>query len=118
MKTTKNLPMIGALMLSLVSARPQPAPGENEPTALPSVNLPTAASEVVRLSEAGSTEEVILAYIQRSTAPFNLSADQILYLRDIGISSPMITAMLNRDHELQSQGQVYNYDQKLYPSSN
>src|SRR5262249_4333364 len=47
-----------------------------------------------------------------------LSADDILYLKDIGISSAVITAMLNRDHDLQSRGQTYNYDQKLYAPVN
>ncbi|HTL54903.1 MAG TPA: DUF6600 domain-containing protein [Candidatus Limnocylindrales bacterium] len=118
MKNTKTLAILGVVMLSLLSARPQPAPEETQAPASAPASLPPTASEVVRLSEAGSTEDVLVAYIQRSTYPFNLSADQILYLRDIGISSPVITAMLNRDHELQTQGQAYTYDQKVYPPAN
>src|SRR5436305_1386297 len=112
MKNTKQLALLGGLMLSLTSARSQPATPEGpgvpvEAQAPAPVNLGPAAGEVVRLSEAGSTEDVIVAYIQRSGAAFNLSADQILYLRDIGLSSPVIQAMLNRDHELQTGGPSY-----------
>ena len=46
-----------------------------------------------------------MAYIQNSPAGFNLSADQILYVRDLGLSSQVITAMLNRDAMLRSQPQ-------------
>jgi hypothetical protein len=71
----------------------------------------------MRLAEAGTADDVILAYVQNSTSPFNLSADQILYLRDIGLSSPVMTAMLNRDNVLRNQPQTYSYDQKLYPAT-
>jgi hypothetical protein len=81
-------------------------------------DLTPGANEVIRLSEAGTTEEVVQGYVNRSTAAFNLSADDILYLKDIGISSAVITGMLNRDHELQSRGPGYNYDQKLYAPAN
>ncbi|HZR21100.1 MAG TPA: DUF6600 domain-containing protein, partial [Verrucomicrobiae bacterium] len=71
------------------------------PAAPPAVS--PAAAEVVRLAEAGTSDDVILAYIQNSTGTFELSADQILYLRDIGVSSPVITAMLGRDSVLRGQ---------------
>jgi hypothetical protein len=124
MKKMKWLGMMGAMMLPIISAYPQPSipqpPADGQPQAVPSVpaDLTPGANEVIRLSEAGSTEEVVLGYVNRSTAAFNLSADDILYLKDIGISSPVITAMLNRDHDLQSQGQAYTYDQKLYAPAN
>ena len=112
-------------MLPIVSAHPEPsvptpAPDSNRPELVPSIptDLTPAVSEVIRLSEAGSSEEVILGYIMGSRAPFNLSDDDILYLKDIGLSSPVVAAMLNRDHDLQGQGQVYTYDQKAYPATN
>ncbi len=91
-----------------------PAPAVSAPVA----DLPPGAAEVVRLSQAGTGEDVILAYIHDSTYHFNLTADQILYLRDLGLSSTMISAMLNREHELQGQGQTYTYDQRLYAPAN
>src|SRR5579859_8262830 len=80
------------------AVEPAPAGGPTQPPA-----VPPAAAEVVRLAQAGTSDDVMLAYIQNNTALFELSADQILYLRDIGISSPVITAMLSRDNTLRSQ---------------
>jgi hypothetical protein len=64
------------------------------------VPLTPGAAEVVRLAQSGVEEDVVLAYVQRVTEPFNLSADNIVFLRDLGISSPVLTEMLNRDKEI------------------
>jgi hypothetical protein len=69
------------------------------------------------MAEAGTSDDVLLAYVKNSTSTFDLSADQILYLRDIGVSSPVISAMLSRDTDLKSQAAPYTYDQKLYPAT-
>src|SRR6266436_6422439 len=125
MKNLKWLGMLGVLMLPILSAQPQPSMpqppadgGQPQVTPLIPADLTPAVNEVIRLSEAGTSEEITLGYINRSAAPFNLSADDILYLKDIGLSSTVITQMLNRDHDLQAQGQTYAYDQKLYPPAN
>src|SRR5580765_6882147 len=77
------------------------APGE----APAPVAVSPAAAEVLRLAQSGVGEEVVLAYVQNSPGGFELTSDQILYLRDIGISSPVISAMLNRDAGLRNQPQ-------------
>lgn len=124
MKQQKWLNLILALGLPCTAALAQPAasPDSNlppgQPVSPPPVALPSGAAEVVRLSESGTSEDVILSYIHDANSRFNLSADQILYLRDIGCSSAVISAMLNRDHELQAQTTTYNYEQKLYPPAN
>src|SRR5690348_9188640 len=99
MKTTKWLGALGAALLPLLSVQAQPStpapPADaGQPQVTPSVpaDLTPGVNEVIRLSEAGTGDDVTLAYIQRATAPFNLSADDILYLRDVGLSSPVITA--------------------------
>ncbi|HWY77125.1 MAG TPA: DUF6600 domain-containing protein [Verrucomicrobiae bacterium] len=61
------------------------------------------AAEIVKLAEAGSSDDVILAYVQNSQGTFDLSADGIIYLKDLGVSSPVITAMINHDTTLRSQ---------------
>ena len=86
---------------AVISAPPVTPAGAPAQPANPVVS--PAAAEVVRLAQAGTSEDVVLAYIQNDTAPFNLGADQILYLRDIGVSSTAITAMINRDSVLRSQ---------------
>ena len=68
--------------------------------------LSPAAAEVVRLAGAGTSEDVVLAYVQNSQAPFELNADQILYLKDLGVPSPVVTAMLNHDSAFHAQAPV------------
>jgi hypothetical protein len=116
MKRSRWVGLIAAFAIPFLTVRAQtpsnatPPPGTS---AAPAVS--PGAAEVVRLAEAGTSDDVILAYIQNSTSTFDLSAEQILYLRDIGLSSPVIAAMLSRDSALRNQAQPYTYDQKLYP---
>ena len=54
---------------------------------------------MVRLATSGVGDDVVLAYIKNSQAPFNLSADDVLYLKDIGLSPEVTSAMLTpRQH--------------------
>src|SRR5438477_11596827 len=117
MKRTTRMGLVASIILPLLDgcAQPQPLPVAVDPppeqviSAAPETDAPSvspAAAEVIRLAQSGVGEEVMLTYIQNSPAAFNLSADQILYLKDLGISSPVITAMLNRDAALRSQPQL------------
>lgn len=102
-----------ALLFMRVYAQPVPGPEnvgapENLSPDVPGETLaPVAVSppvgEVIRLAQSGVGEDVVLAYVQNSTGGFELTSDQILYLRDIGVSSPVISAMLNRDAGLRNQ---------------
>ena len=75
--------------------------------------LSPPAADVVKLVQSGTTDQVILGYIQNSQTPYNLSADAVLYLKDLGVSSQVITAMLN--HDKSTSGPAYIYNQQLYP---
>src|SRR3954447_1884252 len=89
------LACIASLALPLLSGYTQPQP---PPTSLPGAPAPgqtanpappavsPAVAEVIRLAESGVAEDVVMAYVQNSPAGFNLSADQILYVRDLGLS--------------------------------
>jgi hypothetical protein len=121
MKMTNLLGLLAVTVLPLTSGHAQvpvtPAPGNPAPgtAAAAPTDLSAGASEVVRLAEAGTSDEVLQAYIQNASGPFGLTADQILYLRDIGVSQLAVTAMLNRDNALRNQPQTYNYNQTAYP---
>lgn len=65
--------------------------------------LSPASKEVLKLSNAKLGDSVVLGYIDQSTNAFHLSAADILTLKDAGISSPILTAMLKRDSLLQIQ---------------
>src|ERR1039457_942978 len=81
------------------------APGQAQAAA--PANLSPAAAEVVRLAGSGVGDDVVLAYIQNSQAPFNLSADAVLYLKDVGLSPQVTSAMLSHDGTLRNQPQQY-----------
>src|SRR5580692_8819199 len=50
--------------------------------------------EVVKLSKAQMSDDVILNYVRGSGKAYNLSADDILYLKGQGVSQPVISALL------------------------
>ncbi len=79
-------------------------------------NLSVAAGQILNMAESGVSDDVILAYIQNDTATFNLSADDVTYLRDEGLTSAVIDAMMNRDKALAQQPPA-NYTQQLYGGS-
>jgi len=60
-------------------------------------NPSPALSEVIRFTESGVDESVMLAYVTNSANAFGLSADDIIYLADIGVPSSVVTAMLQHD---------------------
>jgi hypothetical protein len=72
------------------------------PVAAPD-NISPGAAEVIRLASSGVAEDVIIAYVNNSQTPFGLTADQVVYLKDLGISPQVVTAMINRDAALRSQ---------------
>jgi hypothetical protein len=96
MKSTKWMALVVAVALPLVS-------GYAQGTAAGAANISPSAAEVVRLASSGVGQDVVLAYVQNSKSQFNLSADDVLYLRDVGVTQPVITAMLNHDSALRAQ---------------
>jgi hypothetical protein len=75
-----------------------PAPRLVQSAALPpNLKLSPALTEVVKMVHAGVGEEVLLSYITSSTNAFYMGADEIVYLNDLGVSSPVITALIQQD---------------------
>jgi hypothetical protein len=114
MKNMKWVGLVAGMALPLLSAYGQtpgaPAPGAPaQAQAAAPVNLSPGAAEVTRLASSGVGDDVVLAYIQNSQAPFNLSADDVLYLKDLGLSPQVTSAMLNHDNTLRGQGQPQQY---------
>jgi len=56
--------------------------------------LPPGVQDVVKLTHAGISEDIILAQIKNSGAMYNLTADQIIYLSNQGISQTVIKSLL------------------------
>ena len=96
MKSMKWLGLVVAVALPVLS-------GSVQAPATAAAPISPNASEVVKLAGSGVGEDVVLAFIQNSQSMFNLTADNVLYLRDLGVSQSVITAMLNHDNLLRSQ---------------
>lgn len=99
MKPLYWLSLALGLTLPCLSARAQ-TPGAEvaAPATSPSTaSLSAGAAEVLKLASAGTSEDVILAYAQSAQLRFGLTADNILYLKDVGVSPKIIAAMLNHD---------------------
>jgi hypothetical protein len=95
MKTTvETLSMILSLWLVGLSAAE---------TEAQKIELSTNVQNVIMLVEGGVEEEIILAYIENTGGPFALTADEIIYLKDIGITPNIVTAMLHQDAALRDQ---------------
>jgi hypothetical protein len=71
------------------------------PDTLPADILPSSQlAQVIKLAQAGVGESIILTYINNSAGTFNLTSDQIIYLKDIGLPDDAVTAMMQRDQQL------------------
>ncbi|HEX5219390.1 MAG TPA: hypothetical protein VFZ59_07455 [Verrucomicrobiae bacterium] len=64
----------------------------------PQPNLSCCSAEVLQLTQAGMDESVVLSFINGSGL-FQLSAEHIVYLNDLGVSGKVIQAMLAHDRD-------------------
>jgi hypothetical protein len=92
--------VLGALLSFSGTAARAAQPAE---TALQAPTFSGGIGDVVKLAQSGVTDSVIVAYIKNSPGPFQPNADEVLRLHDLGISSAVITAMLERGAELRRQ---------------
>jgi hypothetical protein len=53
-------------------------------------SLPPGVQDVVKLVKAGLSEEVVLAHIKNAGAFYNLSADQLIYVHDQGVTDQAV----------------------------
>jgi hypothetical protein len=71
------------------------------PAAMPSDILPDSPlAQIIRLAQAGVDESIMMAYVTNSGSAFNLTSDQIIYLKDLGLPNEVVTAMIQRDQQL------------------
>lgn len=85
------------------------APQAEAPTATvvaQRVPMPPTVDEVIDLAQSQVGDAVLIEYIKKSTTPFELSADQVIYLNDIGLSEQVLTVLVERSRELQSAAAV------------
>ncbi|HKS38474.1 MAG TPA: DUF6600 domain-containing protein, partial [Verrucomicrobiae bacterium] len=77
-----------------------------EPVAKPITAPPTLSSgveEIVQLAQASVGDDVLLAYIENSSANYNLKVEEILYLHDLGLSAQVVSAMVRHSQAMRDQ---------------
>ena len=57
---------------------------------------PEGIADLVRLAQAGLSEEVLVAFVEASDVAYDFTADEIVYLKDNGISEKVILAAITR----------------------
>src|SRR3984957_3073676 len=62
----------------------------------PAPQLSYGTAQIVQLTQAKIGEDTIVAYVRNSGNSYGLDANQIIYLRQQGVSDPVIAAMLNQ----------------------
>jgi hypothetical protein len=78
----------------------QPAP-DQPAGGLPADIAPgSPLADVIKMVQAGVDASTVQTYIANCQSPFNLDADKILFLKDAGVPSDLINAMLDRDKAL------------------
>ncbi len=79
-------------------------------------DLSPGLQEVIKLTKAHMTDDVILAYIRNSAAGYNLSANDILYLNGQGVSQPVISALLQAKPAAQPSAPPTSYSPPAQPA--
>ena len=90
-----------AVVYSCAAQNPDTSDSSITPGALPSnIAVDSPLAQVIRLAQSGVDESVILSYVNNSSITFNLTSDQIIYLKDLGLPNDVVTAMIQRDQQL------------------
>jgi hypothetical protein len=92
---------VAAATSGISPASAQPAPPPPAASALPAGIVPgSTLAQVVKLVQAGVDVTTIQSYIVNAQSPFNLDADKIIFLKDEGLPTNLINAMMDRDKAL------------------
>ncbi len=83
---------------AIVRAQNSPASSTTQPAAASASAVPLSygLTQVLQLAQAKVGDSTIIAYIKNSGNSYDLSADQIIYLRQQGLSDAVLTTMLTQ----------------------
>lgn len=90
-------------------------PAQTDPV-LP-VDLSPGVAQVAKLVQAHVTDDVILSYIRNSTVPYRPTADEIVYLNDLGVSQAVLTELINRGKSAWEPAEAPEVAQNPLPGS-
>ena len=60
----------------------------------PKLSLPPLLDQVVRLSQSGTDENVVRAYVEKAATPYQITGNEIIQLQDLGVSKSVILALI------------------------
>ena len=106
-----------AFCLVAVSLRAGDSSSTATATASRSSPLAPALEEVVKLSKAGVSDVVTLAYVQNSGMTYSLDAQDVLRLQEQGVSPQVVTAMLQQGGEVRRATEAVNQAQAIADAS-
>ncbi|MFA6543493.1 MAG: hypothetical protein WCS99_03655, partial [Limisphaerales bacterium] len=81
--------------VSAPTAIVQPNPG--------AANVSAPVAEIARLHQSGLGGSVVEAFVEKSTNALSPTADEIIYLRDVGVSERVITALIQQTARMREQ---------------
>jgi hypothetical protein len=88
---------VAGLALSVSTALARDATNVAQAAAVaPVPPLAYGVSDILKLAQAKVSDDAIIAYIKNRGNSYGLNADQIIYLRQQGVSDAVILAMLNQ----------------------
>lgn len=91
----------GLIATSSSNSLSAPTNNPTPPTAPAELDLPSSTTEVIRLAHQQLGDGVVTNFIATIREPFQLNSDQIVYLRDVGVSASVIEALLVRQQQLE-----------------
>ncbi len=93
-----NSPTTQTAVSPAVAAAPAATPAPAAP-----VKLPYGAEDVLKLSRAQVGDDITVNYVQNSGTSYNLDPQDIVYLRNQGVSERVISAMLDQRNRAAAQ---------------
>jgi hypothetical protein len=89
--------LLGASAAAQTETTPVIPPPQPAVTARPAatVTLPYGVDDVLKLSRAQVSEDIIVNYIQNSGIAYNLRSQELVYLKEQGVSDRVVNAMLD-----------------------
>ena len=87
---------ISTTAASTTSPAAQPAAAATPATTQATPQLSYGVADVVQLAHANVSEDIIVNYVQNSGNAYGLDANQIMYLKQQGVSDRVVNAMLDQ----------------------
>src|SRR5882762_7230072 len=102
-------------VLALQAQNDQPAQAVVVQATRSPAPLPYGVEDILKLSKAKVSEEVVVSYIQNSGTIYNLKAQDIVYLRDEGVSDHIVSVMLGQSKYVAANPPAYAPPQPVQP---